>query len=438
MLRHVLKHADIIRINFSHGDKKSWIEAVKRIRQAAAELKKEVALFADLPGPKVRVEKVDTPISVKRGEIIKFSSNGASGTIKVSYALFHKDARKGAIIEIGDGVARFQVKEIKGTTVISRALEDGIISKRKGLTLLGLTMNLKAPTPIDMELARFASKLGFDFVGISFVRSANDIKELRKASGSMCIIAKIEQRDAVRKIDEIVRAADAVMVARGDLAEQVSLEHIPDVQRVIIAAAREVGKPVIVATQLLTSMINNPTPTRAEVNDIASAVREGVDCLMLSDETIIGKYPEAAVNFLARAARVAENSMIANPVQRRQTIKKLNVGIALAASDLADSYRTDCIFIPTRGGTTAKIISGLRPKTDTVALVIDQKVRKLLSVYYGIRCMPMKKYNSMDEMLELVAKIAKQNRINKYIIVSGSPNKPGSTDTLKYVGDLGG
>ncbi|MDE1762065.1 MAG: pyruvate kinase [Candidatus Micrarchaeota archaeon] len=431
VLRRVIKHADIIRINFSHGNKAEWIDAVKRIRQTSKEMGKDVALFADLPGPKVRVEGITAPIQLKRGDEVRFGKGG----IRLSYGSFHKDARKGAVIEIGDGSARLHVKEIRGSTVISRALEEGVISNRKGVTLLGLSMDLRAPTETDLELAKFASMLGFDFVGISFVRSARDIRELRKASGNAWIIAKIEQREAVRNIDEIARAADAVMVARGDLAEQVSLEHIPDVQRTIIGAARDAGKPVIVATQLLTSMINNPMPTRAEVNDIASAVREGADCLMLSDETIIGKYPEAAVNFLARAARVAEVSMLTNPANRPQSVKRLSEGIALAAADLADNYRADCIFIPTKGGTTAKMVSRLRPKTETIALVMDGRVHKLLSVYYGIRCMPMSRYHSVDEMLALVAKIAKQNRIRKYIVVSGSPNKPGSTDTLKYIGD---
>lgn len=438
VLRHVLGHADIIRINFSHADKKFWLDAASKVRKIAREIGKEVALFADLPGPKVRVERLDTPIHLRKGDIIKFSDRRGKGVIAVSYKMLHKDAKKGAVIEIGDGVARLHVKKIVGRTVIASALEEGVISSRKGVTLLGMRMSLNAPTKEDIELARFAAKQGFDFVGISFVESAGDIKKLRKACGDMAIIAKIERREAVNDIDSIANAADVVMVARGDLAEQVSLEHIPDVQRRIIAAAKEANRPVIVATQLLTSMINSPTPTRAEVSDIAGAVTEGVDCLMLSDETIIGKYPEAAVNFLVRAVRVAEDLMIARPVERQGKVKTLSAGIAKAAADMADSYKTDCIFIPTKGGMTARLVAGLRPRSETIALAMDEQVRRKLGIYYGIRCMPMRRYRSMDEMLRLVSDVAKRNKIGKYIIVSGSPNKPGSTDTLKYIGDLGG
>ena len=432
ILKRVLKYADVIRVNFSHGDKSSWLDAVQKVRKASKELQKEIAMFADLPGPKVRVEKMSAPIQLKRGDMVRFSNSGAKHSIKVSYKSFHLDAKKGAVIEIGDGSARLQVKKIGGGVVTARALEDGAISSRKGVTLLGISMNLKSPTKTDMELARFAVKNGFDFVGQSFVRSAKDIKELKKAC-KVGIIAKIERRDAVRNIDEIARAADVVMVARGDLAEEVSLEHIPDVQRKIVKAAREAGKPVIVATQLLTSMINNPTPTRAEANDIASAIMEGADGLMLSDETIVGRYPEAAVNFLVRAARAAESSL-----SRQATVKPmvttLKFGIAYAAAELADSYKTDCIFIPTKSGSTARIISRLRPNTDAIALVMDEHVRKELSMYYGIRAVRIRKYKSTDEMFGIVRKVAAGLGIKRYIIVSGSPNKPGSTDTLKYIG----
>lgn len=427
----ILRNVDIVRINFSHGDKQSWLEAAGKVKRISRELKKEIALFADLPGPKVRVQKMKNPIHLKKGDIVKFSSTGKEGSLKVSYNEFHLDARKGGLIEIGDGVCRLQIREVKSGIVTARALEDGLISSRKGVNLLGVSMNLKSPTKDDIRLASFAAQKGFDFVGMSFVRSAKGIKELAKAS-HLPIIAKVERREALENIDEIAKAADVIMVARGDLAEEVSLENIPEAQRKIINASREAGKPVIVATQLLTSMINNPTPTRAEVNDIASAVMEGTDCLMLSDETTVGKYPQKAVEFLVRAISAAEATVRVHDVDVPK-ITELNAGIAFAAAGLADAYSTDCIFMPTKSGSTAKIISRLRPNTQTIALAMHEDVRKRLSIYYGIRTLPIKRYRTTDEMFEIVKKVASQRKMKSYIIVSGSPNKPGSTDTMKYI-----
>ncbi|MDE1845843.1 MAG: pyruvate kinase [Candidatus Micrarchaeota archaeon] len=433
VLKRVLGYADIMRINFSHGDKKEWLSAVKKVRSCAKQIKKGIALFADLPGPKVRVEKMAAPIILKKGQMITFCCDGGKDTIAVSYKGFHLDAKKGAVIEIGDGDARLHIKQIKGKKVIARALEDGKISSKKGVSMLGVSMRLQSPTPTDMELAKFASKNGFDFVGMSFVNSAKGIRTLRGSNKEIKIIAKIERQEAIRKIEEITNAADVVMVARGDLAEEVSIERIPEVQRKIIEVTRRAGKPVIVATQLLTSMMNNPTPTRAEVNDIASAVGSGVDCLMLSDETTVGRYPEEAVKFLVRTIRAAESAMIYSRDERNSDVTTLRGGIALAAVGLADSYKADCIFIPTKAGTTAKIISMLRPNTQAIALVADHKVGRELAIHYGIRTSTIKRYKNMEEMLKIVKEVAAKNGVKKYIIVSGSPNKPGSTDTLKYI-----
>lgn len=433
VLKRVLGYADIVRINFSHGDRKEWLAAVGKVRSCAEQLKKEIALFADLPGPKVRVEKMAAPIFLKKGQMVTFCCDGGKDAIAVSYKGFHLDAKRGAVIEIGDGDARLHIKQIKGKKVIAKALEDGKISSRKGVSMLGVSMRLQSPTTTDIELAKFASKNGFDFVGMSFVNSAKGIRTLRGSNKEIKIIAKIERQEAIRKIEEITNAADVVMVARGDLAEEVSIERIPEVQRKIIEVARRAGKPVIVATQLLTSMMNNPTPTRAEVNDIASAVGSGVDCLMLSDETTVGRYPEEAVKFLVRTIRAAESAMVYSRDERNSDVTTLRGGIALAAVGLADSYKADCIFIPTKAGTTAKIISMLRPNTQAIALVNDRKVGRELAIHYGIRTSAIKRYKTMEEMLKIVKDVASKNGMKKYIIVSGSPNKPGSTDTLKYI-----
>ncbi len=437
VLKRAVRHADIVRINFSHGDSAYWINAVAKVKKAAEELGKEVALLADLPGPKVRVGVLNAPVVVRRGATVVFGQKKGGGDITVEYPLFYRDAKKGATVDIGDGDARFIIKEIRGRSVVCKAVEDGVVKSRKGISLLGLSMSATAPTKTDMRLAKFAHDRGFDFVGMSFVRSDRDIRTLKRANKGMRVIAKIEKREAVENIEGIAVEADGIMVARGDLAMDVRLEHIPEVQRKIINAARKARKPVIVATQLLASMVNNPTPTRAEVNDIANAVMDGVDCLMLSDETTVGKYPVDAVEFLVNTAKVAERIAVGRYNHRDYPkITAVNMGIAFAAADLADEYKTDCIFVPTQTGATAKMLSELRPDTLVIALATSPSVRRSLSIYYGLMTWPIPHYRTMDEMVKNVNSIAKMHGIRSYIMVSGSPNKPGSTDTLKYVGNV--
>jgi pyruvate kinase len=432
-LKKVLKYADIVRINFSHEKKEDGAITAETIKRLAYGMQKDIAILADLPGPKVRISALDAPILVKKGEVIIFSSTPAKGAIQVQHENFHKDARVGAYIDIGDGDAKFRINGINGTKVVTRAVADGKMSSRKGISIIGADMSISAPTSADLDLARFVLKNDFDLIGMSFVKSGADIVKMRKACGEAPIVAKIERKVAVRNINEIAREADGVMVARGDLAMGVSLEHIPEAQKKIISAARSLGKPAILATQLLTSMINNLSPTRAEVNDIANGVAQGADCLMLSDETAVGKHPVEAVRFLSKAAKVAEGIPT---VWNREypKVTSINGGIAFAASNLADEYKTDCIFIPTQTGFTAKMISRLRPDTDLIALVPNEKVRKRLCLYYGVRSMVIERYGTIDRMFDEVKEIAKKNGIKRYIVVSGSPHIPGSTDTLKYIG----
>ncbi|HVC58165.1 MAG TPA: pyruvate kinase [Candidatus Acidoferrales bacterium] len=430
-LREVLRHADIVRINFSHMNEEYWLGAMKAVQSCAASLGKEVALLADLPGPKIRIAKLDAPIEVRKGQTVRFSPEPRKGCIEVMYKPLARESRNGMIIDIGDGNARFKVTEVNGKEVICRALENGVISSRKGVSITGATLNLEVPTKRDLELARFASSHGFDFVAVSYVRSAEEIVKVREVAGSLGVIAKIETTDAIRNLSGIVKYADGIMVARGDLSMQVKLEHLPEAQRRIISTTRLQGKPVIVATQLLTSMLQNPTPTRAEANDIANAVMQGADCLMLSDETIIGKYPVAAVRFLVKSAAVAERFTV-HDNHIHPKISSVSMAIAFAAADLADQYKTDCIFVPTRTGTTAKSISALRPHTQIIALASEERVGRSLSLYYGIRTRAIRYQQSMDKMLASVHVIAKKEAIRNYLVVSGSPNRPGAT-TLKYV-----
>ncbi len=429
VIKEVISRIDILRINFSHGNREYWLRAARAARQASEELGKEIALLADLPGPKARLSELESR-RVRKGETLFFAYGKAEGddSISVNYRHFSKDAKKGTIVEIGDGAARFSIVGVKAGRVECVALNDGYLSSKKGISLMGVAMGLRSPTAADYRLARFAMENGFDYLGISFVRSPEDIRRLRKRYRHAAIIAKIETREAVERIDEIASEADAVMVARGDMALEVGIEHIPEMQGRVISAARKAGKPVIVATQLLASMVSNATPTRAEVNDISGAVAAGVDCLMLSDETAIGRHPVEAVEFLQKAAGISEKLHRINNKEPAYKMDGINTAVAFAAARLVDRYKTDCIFVPTSTGKTARLASLMRPATRVIALANSARVRKLLSIYHGIRCMHMS-YSTGKQMQRRIRAIAMANSINNYIILSGS----GGITSLSYV-----
>ncbi len=434
VLRRVLKHTDVVRFNMSHGDETQWLSGVKSIKGIAKELGKDIALLADLPGPKIRTGKMPAPLSVKKGRKIMFSYSKETeedGVVPIDYPL-HKDAKKGCVIDIGDGELAFHITAISGNYMQAVALSDGVIGIDKGVTLIGAHISASPPTDTDIRLAKFAKSNGFDFIAMSFVKSAANLKALREKVGKISLIAKIEKREAVEHIKEIVNEADGIMVARGDLAIEMNIIHIPQLQKKLIEAAREMQKPVIVATQLLGSMVNSPVPTRAEANDIASAVTSSVDCLMLSDETAAGKYPDNAVKFLADIIKVAEAEPSPS-VQLDGKITNVNLGIAFATASLADRFKTDCIFIPTQTGTSAKIICGLRPNTRLISLAIRPDVGRSLAIYRGLEVMPIKRYNTVDDMFRKVSEVAKREHINRYIVISSAPDRPGGVDTLKYI-----
>jgi pyruvate kinase len=434
VLRGVLRHADIVRFNMSHGDRVQWLAGIKAVRSIAKALGREISIMADLPGPKIRTGRMDADLKVSKGDIVTFvpsRSKKSADCVPVDYPL-HNDAKKGCTIDIGDGQLAFHVTAINGDSVVARALSDGVIGSDKGVSLIGAHISASPPTAADVELARFAKSSDFDFIAMSFVKSASNLRELRARTGKINLIAKIEKSEAVANIGSIVREADGVMVARGDLAIEMNIIHIPELQKRIVEAAREAQKPVIVATQLLASMVDSPVPTRAEASDIASAVASSVDCLMLSDETAAGRYPEEAVKFLVEIANAAE-SQPSQPVQLDSKIKSINLGIAFATASLAERYSTDCIFIPTQTGTSAKIMAALRPNTRLISVAVSQKVARSLSLYRGLESVHIKRYDTTDRMLAFIRQIAKREGMHRYIVISSSPNKPGSLDTMRYI-----
>lgn len=297
VLKSVLAYADIVRINLSHGNPESWLIYAQNVRAVSKELGRKILLLADLPGPKIRIGKLDKPINVKEGDVVIFSSAPATGHVPVEYKDLHKDAVPGLTMSIGDGYLKFGIGKVEGKRVICVALDSGKIESKKGINFKGLGSTAKTPTKEDLKLAKFALSNKFNWVAESFVHSAQDVKKLRKA-GKAFVVAKIERESAVSDIESITKEANAVMVARGDLAFDIGIENVPVAQIKILNASRKSKKPVIIATQVLASMIDFSMPTRAEVDDIANSVVNGANYIMLSDETAVGKYPIKAVETL--------------------------------------------------------------------------------------------------------------------------------------------
>ena len=434
ILSKVLKHVDVVRINFSHADEEAALRDVENINSVSRMIGKEVALLADLPGPKIRLGAMKSSIEVGKSDIVTFrygSGAASKGRIPLGFDIY-KYLKKGSLISIGDGYPNLSVEKLSGGDITCRALGSGTLSSRKGINIRHGDVTAAPPTGEDLRLARFAKKAGFDFIAMSFVRSADNVSSMRRRIGDAYIISKIERAEAVRRIDEISAESDAIMVARGDLAFEVGVEMVPTMQTRIMRSALKFHKPVIVATHMLMSMVNNPMPTRAEVTDIATAVLGSADCLMMSDETAIGKYPIEAVRTMATTARNAEEA--AMPATGFK-ITSIEEGIAYAAKELADNYRTGCIFVPTESGHTAMTLSAMRPKSEVIALSRSGKVRRKLSLYYGVRSEGITHYRTAAQLFAEVRGIAKRHGIKHYIVVSGVPHQKGSTKMLQYMAE---
>ena len=282
-LAKIIKYADIIRINFSHTNEEQAEKYISYIKETEKLVGKEVSLLADLPGPKIRLSVLKNPIIVKKGDVIKLSyekNKIDKNIIPVAYKYISDDCKNGMYISIGDGYLKMKVENIKDDIVTAKVINDGVISSRKGLNLIGSDITEQTPTEEDIRIAKFA-KDKFDFIALSFVKSDKDIKRLRERVGNdIFVISKIERKYAIKNIKAISKESDGIMVARGDLAFDIPIESVPTAQKKIIKASREAGKPVIVATQMLMSMVNNPMPTRAEVNDVANSVFEDADCVV--------------------------------------------------------------------------------------------------------------------------------------------------------------
>jgi pyruvate kinase len=391
---------DVARFNFSHGTLKDHTATLRRLRSISRRSGEPICVLQDLQGPKIRIGDLAMPsVEVKAGETITITSHTADGTGKVfptTYRQFHKDVKTGSRVLIDDGKISLRVNSIRGDSVKLAVLVGGLILPHKGINLPGVKVSAPSLSEKDMEDCAFGFEHDVDYIALSFIRSPGDIVALRDFMSRerpnkplIPIIAKIEKVEAIDRIDDIIREADAVMVARGDLGVELPAEDVPLLQKTIVRKCNAVGKPVIIATQMLESMINSPLPTRAEANDVANAVLDGADAVMLSGETSTGHYPVEAVRVMNRIINTMEGpgNRISTPnTDWIPTIHPYDP-LSRAACMLAKNLNASAIVTLTHTGETAYHLAKYRPSAPIVAVTASEAARRRLNLVWGVRGM---------------------------------------------------
>src|SRR5205809_4620251 len=434
--------ANVIRVNSSHGtpeERASWIAAVRAAAEAADVA---VAVLVDLQGPRIRVGKLDAPRVLRPGESVVFAPEEVAGgdELPTTYADLAADVRPGARILLDDGLLSLEVTRIVAPRVEGRVVDGGTLTAHKGMNLPGLHVSAPALTDKDREDAAHAAAAGADYLGLSFVRRAEDLAELRAlVPPDMKLVAKIEKATALEDLPRILEACDAVMVARGDLGVELPFEEVPAVQKRLIREANRYGKPVITATQMLESMIHHPRPTRAEASDVANAILDGTDAVMLSAETATGDYPVEAVRAMDRIIRVMEPQALAGRDERRLAVREdvtVEDAIALGTAAVARMLKTPLIVTLTRGGFTARKVAATRPSVPILAVTTEVATYRQLALVWGVQTVRVDRVPSYDAMLEvvrdLILKGGLARRGDRIVMTAGVPwEVSGSTNLIK-------
>jgi len=389
---------DVVRLNFSHGTYDDHLRAFANVQEAAQRTGEFVTVLQDLQGPKIRIGDFSVPfIELRQGDLFTITTEPIMGDhlrVSTTYPNLTRDVHPGDMILLDDGKLRLRVAEVKGTNVRCEVIVGGTLSAHKGINLPNVAVSTPSLTAKDVRDLEFGIKHDIDYVALSFVRTAEDIRQLRKViieriekSRFLPIVAKIEKPQAVANIDEIVTEADAIMIARGDLGVELPPEDVPILQKKIIRKCNEAGKPVIIATQMLESMINNPTPTRAEANDVANGVVDGADAVMLSGETSVGKYPLEAVQIMDRIIRKVEAEQVSAPRMLESAYRGVSSrhdALGRAACVLAEQMNAAAIVCVTHSGETARVLSRYRPRTRIIAITDRAKILRRLNLIWGV------------------------------------------------------
>lgn len=437
--------ANGFRLNFSHGGYDFVEEVIGHIRNAEKRLGIYLPIMQDLQGPKIRLNNFKKELSIKNGDVVTFglcsSPEQYRDKICITYPKLNKEAKKGEKVFIDDGKIELLVKKIFKDKVEFDVIKGGLLLPRKGVNFPHTCLSIPSMTTKDIKDLEFGSKHQMDYIALSFVRSPNDLKLLRslmkKLKYDACVIPKIEKPEAVLNLEKIIDQSDAILLARGDLGVEVDVEHVPSIQKKVLALCKTKKVPVIVATHMLESMITNPLPTRAEVTDVYQAVQDGTDAVMLSGETAVGKYPVEAVKMMKKIATESENNISA---ERRSVVSisdNVDEAIAVAGRAITDSINARFICCFTSSGWTAKLLSKTGLKHPVIAFTNQDKTSRAISLYRGVTAINIKKQlPSIDAMFAVASDILKKEGLakkgDKLVIVAGQPiGRAGTTNILK-------
>jgi len=441
--------ADVFRLNFSHGDLTSTASLISRIRDLSKKRKKAVAILGDLQGPKIRTGLMEGGrMSLSAGEYVRITTRdvaGKDGLNPTIYKELPNDVKPGDRILLDDGLLELEVSETDGEDVLCCVKVGGFLKDRKGINLPGVKVSAPAMTEKDREDLDFCIRQGIDYVALSFVRRAEDVLALReillRQKSSIHIIAKIEKPEAVDNFEEILDVSDGIMVARGDLGVEILPEKVPLIQKRIIRLCNAAGKPVITATQMLESMISNPRPTRAETSDVANAILDGTDAVMLSGETASGRYPVEAVSLMVRVALDVERDPVLrekvfSPIPENRILRRLPEAIGQAACRVAETVHAGGILAFTQTGSTAALVAKYRPEIPIFAVTPSQAVRRRLALYSGVQSIRVDFKGDTEAQIrsveEAVLATGSLKRGDVVVITMGSPvSDPGTTNLMK-------
>ena len=439
---------NVARLNFSHGTHAEHKEMMETIRMISDGLRRPVAILQDLGGPKIRVGEVEEPgIQLKSGQSFILTSRPIDSSmhqVSVSYSSLPREVNPGDRILLADGMMELVVKSTDSTDIACEVVTGGILTSHKGINVPTGSLLPEAMTEKDREDLSFGIKNDVDYVALSFVKAAQDIENIKaiieRGKKEIPVIAKIEKHEALDCIDDIMAAADGIMVARGDLGVEIPLENVPRLQKSLIRKANAVGKPVIIATQMLRSMVDAPRPTRAEATDVANAVLDGADAVMLSEETASGAYPVKALRYMVRIAESAEMDYPHGKYLRPIAKRNVSESVSYASCILADHLDTAAIVASTQSGSTAMNIARFRPRARIIALSPVESVVRRLSLYWGVMPSLATKVSTADELFDAAASLAlatgEVKKGDRIVITAGHPVWVSGTTNMLRVKQL--
>jgi pyruvate kinase len=448
IVRMVEAGMDVARLNFSHGTHEGHREVMGHIREASRTVGKHVAVLQDLQGPKIRIGTFRNGyVDLKTGDRFVITTRDVDGDghiVSTTYSELPRDVRPGDELLIDDGLYAFRVKEVQEGDVVCEVVNGGRIKNNKGMNLPGVEVSAPSLTGKDMDDLIFGIESGVDYVALSFVRKPEDVlavKEVIRGRGKRTpVIAKIEKPQALGCIDRIIAISDGIMVARGDLGVEMKTEEVPPIQKQLIRLCNKSGVPVITATQMLDSMVSNPRPTRAEASDVANAIIDGTDAVMLSAETASGKYPIESITVMKQIVRLIEKEMETDYLRRRRDPEEAYViqeGVAIAACSLAETLALDAIVSITLTGAMAQMVAKYRPRKPIVAITHSEEVLRRLSLVWGVQglFLPVLQSN-IDESVEVIKKELVRADIlqpgKKFVVTAGLPfGSRGATNSVR-------